>query len=91
MKLEFKNGGWQRIGEVRSESNPSKSYHVALNAAGHLGCSCPSWIHKPMLADGSKAPCKHIVSLLNETLDHNGFDCTLFGLTWLAKRIAANL
>lgn len=84
--------GWQEIASIRSFTNPTKRYHIALNAKGYLGCSCPNWVHgKVPNPDGSVPPCKHIVGLLNESLEHEGFEATMFGLTWLAKRIAANL
>ena len=84
--------GWQEIGSVRSFTNPAKRYHIVMNVKGHMGCTCPAWKHTTFAnADGSIPPCKHIKGLLSESLEHEGFDATLFGLTWLAKRIAANL
>jgi hypothetical protein len=44
---------WTLVGEMQSDSNPSKVYRLAVDADGRLGCSCPAWIY-------SHKPCKHL-------------------------------
>lgn len=94
MDDKHSKNGWDRIGGIRSESNPAKMYVIGLRTSGYLGCDCPSWIYKKGLADhpdGFKQTCKHIRSLLDETVAHNDLDLTSFGLTWLGKRQSARV
>jgi hypothetical protein len=83
--------GWNRIGAIRSSTNPTEKYVVALRTTGYLGCSCKSWIYKKGTKehDGFKDTCKHIRALLDETIDRSTFEATNFGTTWLMKRAEA--
>ena len=93
MDDKHSSNGWDRIGGVRSESNPAKFYIVALRTSGYLGCDCKSWIMKKGVKehDGFANTCKHIRSILDESIARADFDATNFGLTWLMKRMEAKL
>lgn len=93
MDDKHSSNGWDRIGGVRSDSNPTKFYIVALRTSGYLGCDCPSWIYKKGTKQHGdfKDTCKHIRALLDETVARGDFDATMFGITWMAKRTAARL
>jgi len=88
--------GWTRIGGIRSESNPAKSYVLALRNAsashpkGYLGCDCPSMRFRKGTKphDGFEATCKHIRALLDGTVRLSDFDATTFGMAWYQKRLA---
>jgi hypothetical protein len=41
---------------VGSDSNPDKTYTVAVDAAGNFGCSCPAWTPSKQ----RRQDCKHI-------------------------------
>ena len=91
MENKISKNGWSRIGGVRSQSKPAEQYIVALRTTGYLGCSCKSWIFKKgtLDHDGFKATCKHIRSVLDESVPLSDLDLTPFGVQWLDKRRAA--
>lgn len=91
MEDKHSKNGWDRIGGVRSESNPTKFYVVALRTSGYLGCDCPSWVYRKGTQDhgGFKNTCKHQRALIDESIALKDLDLTTFGLNWLAKRAAA--
>jgi hypothetical protein len=88
---KISKNGWSRIGGVRSVSKPQEQYIVALRTTGYLGCSCKSWIFKKGTKDhdGFANTCKHIRSVLDESLALADLDLTPFGVQWLDKRRAA--
>jgi len=83
--------GWDRIGGIRSKSNPAKQYIVALRTTGYLGCDCRSWIFKKGTKDhdGFANTCKHIRMVLDESIPLLDIDLTSFGIQWLDKRRVA--
>ncbi len=83
--------GWDRIGAIRSDSNPTEKYIVAMRTTGYLGCSCKSWVFNKGTKEheGFKRTCKHIRSLLDETVNRANFEATDFGTSWLMKRAEA--
>jgi hypothetical protein len=91
MESKHSKNGWDRIGGVRSVSKPAEQYVVALRTTGYLGCSCKSWIFKKgtMTHDGFANTCKHIRSVLDESVPLKDLDLTPFGVAWLDKRRAA--
>jgi hypothetical protein len=93
MDDKHSSNGWDRIGGVRSDSNPSKFYVVAVRTTGYLGCDCKSWIMKKGVKDhgGFANTCKHIRAVLDDAVLRADFDPTLFGITWMANRTAAKL
>lgn len=80
--------GWNRIGSIRSASNPAKVYVVAERTGGAVGCNCPSWVFKrgTKAHDGHDRTCKHIRTLLDESVPLLDLDLTPFGIGWLMKR-----
>jgi hypothetical protein len=93
MQDQHSANGWDRIGGVRSDSNPAKFYIVSLRTSGYIGCDCPSMKYRKGTKPygGFEATCKHIRALLDESFGRDDFDATTFGMTWLAKRTAARL
>lgn len=91
MDNKASKNGWNRIGGVRSSSNPAEQYIVAERTGGALGCSCKSWIFKKGTKehDGFKDTCKHIRSVLDESVPLLDLDLTAYGIQWLTKRRAA--
>ena len=47
---------WVKRWSVESDSNPSKSYTVAIDGEGNWGCSCPAWTRSKQM----RKDCKHI-------------------------------
>jgi hypothetical protein len=59
---------WVPVAIVRSDSDPEKSFTIALNRDGRFGCSCPRWVfQRGPMAD--RKPCHHI-SRQQDVLDH---------------------
>lgn len=88
MDNKHSGNGWDRIGGVRSSTNPSEWYIVARRTTGYLGCSCKSWVFKKGVKDhdGFKATCKHIRAVLDESVPLADLDLTAYGVQWLMKR-----
>jgi hypothetical protein len=91
MDDKHSSNGWDRIGRIRSDTNPTKFYVVAMRTTGYLGCDCKSWIFKKGTKEheGFKDTCKHIRALIDETVTRSNFEATNFGTTWLMKRAEA--
>jgi hypothetical protein len=47
---------WVSRRYVGSDSNPNKTYTVAVDAEGNFGCSCPAWTRSKQ----RRQDCKHI-------------------------------
>ena len=53
--------------QVKSSSNPNKSYTVALSKEGVWGCSCPRWRISGGMGSGNvRRECKHIRAMKTE-------------------------
>jgi len=91
MDDKHSKNGWDRIGAIRSDTDPTTKYVVAMRTTGYLGCSCKSWVFKKGTKEheGFKDTCKHIRSLLDETVNRSNFEATNFGTSWLMKRAEA--
>jgi hypothetical protein len=91
--------GWTRLGAIRSESNPSKQYVVALrnpsekHPKGYLGCDCPSAKFRKGTKphDGFEHTCKHMRALLDGLVRLIDFDATPFGIAWYQARLMAKV
>jgi hypothetical protein len=53
------DNGWDVV-QVRSSSNPSKTYTVDMT---HGRCSCPAWIFQKTKLGETRATCKHLKKL----------------------------
>lgn len=61
---------WVRRFEVRSTTDASASYTVAIDDNGAWGCSCPAWkFKKKDHTTGLKPDCKHILGVRGGMVD----------------------
>jgi len=58
MAVATKKDRWVKRWQVPSESDPDKTYTVAVDANGNYGCSCPVWKFR-------RLQCKHIDFVLS--------------------------
>lgn len=89
--------GWVRLAEMRSSSNPSKSYVLAIRALKtgetEFGCDCPS----RKFRRGTKAheefgcTCKHIRAFLDDAYAADDCDLTAEGAEWVLERRSVKL
>lgn len=85
---DFSRGGYARVAEFRSESNPSKWYVVAVrnlkDGTQQMTCGCPGWIYAKK--EGcKKTGCKHIKKLLAGEVSIKNCTITPFGAAFMAS------
>jgi hypothetical protein len=91
---DFSKGGYMRIAEFRSESNPSKWYVVAVRALNdgtqQMTCGCPGWIYAKK--EGcKKTGCKHIKKLMNGDVTLRNATLTPAGAAFMASLKARHI